>query len=173
MTDDAQRWGAELKRAMTRRNVSNADLADAIGFSTATIEHWRGGYTLPSYEGAIAASEYLTWSGLRTSIIALRSRECARCHRGFIAKSNKLALYCSRRCRQYKHVQKRNTKRGARLRERNGRRLAIWEDVGNRMCREWCPGGSEDNLCPDASCPIQQNELCSWPLADGILDRVA
>lgn len=169
----AKRLGAELKRAMTSRQKTVASLAADIGFSENTIEHWRGGRSLATYEGALAAAEVLGWSSLRTIIIEARSRDCERCGRSFIAKQNINSMYCSRRCRQYKHVAKRNGKRAVKRHERNGRLLAVWEDVGDRMCRVWCPGGSEDNVCPDGSCPIQMAELCPWPVADGTLRRAA
>ena len=169
----AQRWGNELRSVMRRRDISCAALGREIAFSGTTVEKWRLGESLPSYESAVAAAEYLHWGRLKSLIIELRTRACERCGRDFIGKQNANQRYCSKRCRQAGYDKARLEQRGIQRRERVGRLLAVWQDVGDRMCREWCPGGREDNLCPDASCPIQEQELCPWPATDGRLERVA
>lgn len=169
----AQKWGREFRRAVARRKTNCAAVARAIFQSDSAVQNWHAGHALPSYEPALAAAEELEWARLRSLIVELRTVKCLRCRRDFIAAQNLNARYCSARCRAYKHLATKYANRSRRRYQRVGRMLAIWEEVGDDMCREWCPGGAIDNVCPDASCPIQRKGLCPWPVAGGVLERVA
>lgn len=172
----AQEWGNELGRAMRKRKFTQVRLATDVYISRHTIRGWLIGRNLPDYETAIAISEVLGWNRLRSMIIEMRTRTCIRCGAAFIVKRMPDAVYCSTNCRTYKHWRKRSELRSAENKERVGRTLALWEAEGgirDRMCREWCAGGREDHLCPDASCPIQEAGKCPWPVARGLLEAIA
>lgn len=169
----AQRWSSELRKAMRVRGVTRWRLQERLSAGHGTVDRWHEGISLPSYEMALAASEVLDWQRLRSLIEELRTRTCGVCERTFVTKKALDANWCSPRCRSRRYWVKSNARKSAKNRERVGRLLALWEEVGDRMCRQWCPGGREDRLCPDATCPIQEAGFSPWPVSDGRLERVA
>jgi transcriptional regulator with XRE-family HTH domain len=169
----ARRWGVELRKAMKRRGLTEYALGKRLGAGNDTVGSWLRRDSLPTYEMALATAEALDRPDLALLIVELRTMTCERCGRDFITKKAPVARFCSMRCRSYRFEAKSNALKTAKLKERNGRMLAVYAETTDRMCRQWCPGGSEDHLCPDATCPIQEAKLCPWPVATGVLGRVA
>lgn len=157
----AQQFGRELDKAIKARGYRVGFVANGIGIKTETLASWRKGERLAQYALAMTAADFLMWPALGRLITKLRTYTCARCGREFINNHN-IGIYCSSRCRTYLHDLRKRRSRSDDLKVRTGRLLAVWQDVGDRMCREWCPN---DGLCPDASCPIQVGGLCPLPLA--------
>lgn len=163
-----RRFQTAFRRVMKTRGMTHVMLAHAVPCSESTVGDWSRGERIPEYELGLKAAEVLRSPLLARLIVELRTRQCLRCGRDFIVRKQLVGMYCSNRCRSTHHQQNRNARRSAERKERAGRELAIWRAVGDRVCREWCPTVHPDGqvgLCPDMECPIQQEGLCTLPVA--------
>lgn len=158
----AQRYGRALIREMAAQQRTNDWLAAQVMVSKSSVTNWRQGYALPEYASGLLVADALMSERLARLITSVRTMTCGRCEREFIAQKQLDARYCSERCRSATHWRAKNARKGERMREKVGSLLSLWEDVGERMCRQWCPNSG---LCPDATCPIQEAQLCPLPLA--------
>lgn len=52
-------FATNLKRLMREQNITNKELAAALGVSTVTVQHWRNGRWEPKMSAAIRLSKRL------------------------------------------------------------------------------------------------------------------
>ena len=169
----AQRWGAALAREMAAQKLRAADVAKITGVPAPTIANWLKGNSLPTPASAHRVADDLLAPALAALCDRLRPGTCADCGRAFLDASRRaIKTHCSTRCWNRQRWRRVRAQREADKPAKEAvthKRLALYMDVANRMCRQWCaPGG----LCPDATCPIQAAGLSPLPLAHDAL-RIA
>ncbi len=94
-------FAKQLRTAMTRRNVTRADVYRAIGTTSSSVKHWLDGSSYPDHAFVIAMAEYLHWPSLVTISIADRSGTCQAegCGRPTMGTRGPTPpRYCSDRC---------------------------------------------------------------------------
>jgi hypothetical protein len=162
-----QKVAAELQRALTTRGTSAYAAAKATGLGVSTVHGILRGKT-PRYTTAVKLAEHLHWERLATLALTERMRTCPTCGMEFMSAYEKVATYCSRRCRM--------TARQRRLREHGARQAVI---VNHRLAEyraaiaAHCRGCEPFGLCRDAACEIQKAGLSPFPLVEIERRRIA
>lgn len=95
----AQRFGAELTKAMRTRKVSNLRLAEATGATRSAIANWKVAGNLPRTDTALRLAEALDWPKLVEIAREGRSRPCERCGRSVVNEGGGQKRYCTTACR--------------------------------------------------------------------------
>lgn len=150
---------------MKAQGVTCATLGAAVGVTADAISKWRRGHDTPRFTHMVDAAEFLMSPRLLKMAQHVHAASCRACGREFI-KAAPQHLYCSPRCHGLFH-QRRRLGRKADISKLRLRRLPIYEEAVDGVCRQWCPN---DGYCPDATCPVQKLGLSPLPLA---VERVA
>jgi hypothetical protein len=95
----AARFGAELRRAMTKRGVGAKRLSAAIHTGTSAVAVWLAGDNLPRTDTAARLAETLEWPRLAAIARAGRTGHCVRCGRTFVNEGGAPKRYCRDECR--------------------------------------------------------------------------
>lgn len=148
-------FAAELRRAMTRRGISQSALADRIGYSRSNLAHVLHRGALPTPETAERLADALDWPILAVKAVQERSGTCALCDAPFVrAPRSPARRYCSDRCKRAAAARRvRDDTRVRVLTETRltKKRLTEHQQAVDRMCRTCEPEG----LCRDAECPLR------------------
>lgn len=93
-------FGAELKRAMTRRGGTIKAAAVACGITEANMHHYRRGRQWPSVDTAARMAEVLDAPALATLALSHRTRPCASCGTTFVDSGHggPIRRFCSTTC---------------------------------------------------------------------------
>lgn len=95
----AQRFGAELRKAMQVRKIGAPTLSKASGATTSGIGLWRAGANLPRLDTALRLAECLDWPQLGAIVRTARSQPCVRCRLPFVNEGGGPKRFCSPGCR--------------------------------------------------------------------------
>lgn len=180
--DAARRFGAELRRAMTRRHVGAKPLAAAAGVTQSAVGKWRMGDNLPTLSTALRLADALDAPALAAIVREARSGRCAACGAHYVHEGGAPRRYCSSRC-QVLGARSRSgvlaarreavmllrgelLRTGPARKQSIGKALTLLEDgrygVGlERRLDEHTDAvtamcrACTDGLCPDAACPLR------------------
>ncbi|MGH2465415.1 MAG: helix-turn-helix domain-containing protein [Candidatus Limnocylindrales bacterium] len=94
----AAKFGAELRRAMLKREVSQKVLARATGCAVSAVAMWKAGGNLPRLDTVVRLVDALDWPALMAIAREARSGHCQRCGREFINEGGSPKRYCSPEC---------------------------------------------------------------------------
>ena len=150
----AERFAAELRRAMQVRGVGRRRLAECMGMSSASlIAQWRSGNTLPRLDGTIELARVLKWPRLVELVRVARVRHCAwvECGREFVNEGGGPKRYCTDGCR-LADERVRNAQGDTRTRAARATREAdaLKSSVAS-MCRACEPQG----YCENSGCSLR------------------
>lgn len=95
----AARFGAELRRAMTERQIGQKRLADAVGCAPSAVAVWKAGDNLPRTDTAVRVADALGWPRLVEIAREGRSGLCTRCGKTFVNEGGSPKRFCSADCR--------------------------------------------------------------------------
>jgi hypothetical protein len=105
--ESAQRFGTQLKTAMSRRRMRPFHLYKATGggYSANQFHAWLTGAALPRLDTALRLAEALVWPALAEIAREARTSACERpgCGKVFFTEGGRTRKYCSPRCRQIVH----------------------------------------------------------------------
>lgn len=160
-------FSAELKRAMTIRGVTRADIYRPLGACSSLAKRWTTGEAFPDHGTVLAIADLLDWPHLVTLSLAARSGTCEACGAPTLAtRGPRPPRFCGARCIRRTRDRQLNARKrlqavGVVKRERDLLREAV-----AAMCR----GCEPEGLCRDAECALRP--VSPLPLASARL-RVA
>jgi len=157
----AERWGRALDVEMSRAGMTAIAVAREVGCDPGSVRAYRRRQRMPRYQTAIAIADLLMAPPLAALAAQLLTKRCDVCERPFVDNTNtKVKRRCSKACASTAEswlAQGRRSDRHA----LNSKRLNLYTETVDRVCREWCPN---DGICPDPSCPIQVAGLSPLPV---------
>ena len=164
-------FSAELRRAVTRRNATRADLYRHVGACSTSAKKWLDGTVYPDHGTVVALADLLHWPALVERSIADRSGTCEGCGRPTMAtRGSRPPRYCGDRCiRRLTDRQRRDAKRvqvvGVVARERDRLREAV-----DAFCRD-CTAG--ESICRDDECLLRPVSPLPWIPLSSVSRRAA
>lgn len=169
----AQRFAAELERALAARDVSANELCRTLGVGRTTLWHYRHARTLPRLEAAAALAGALDWPKLEALVRKARTRTCARpgCGRTFINDvGSEAKRYCEPACSAIVDSQKAAAARARRANRddsQQARRAHVQRlraavrfaderaTLRDAAIADMCAGCEPGGLCRMADCPLR------------------
>jgi len=150
----AMRFGAELTRAMRKREVGQKSLQDAAKVSRASIVEFRNGRNLPTTVVAQRLAESLRWPILATIVEEARTGACETCGAVIRLDTGTRRRYCSVSCRSVSTTlgrpKERQASAAARLDAVSG---AL--DAHRAAVAAMCAGCEPEGRCRDVECPLR------------------
>ena len=150
----AIRFGAELTRAMTKREVGQRSLMDAAKVSRASIVEFRHGRNLPTTPVAQRLAEALRWPSLATIVEEARAASCETCKAPIRLDTGTRRRYCSVACRSIANTlgrpKERQASAAARLDAVQG---AL--DAHRAAVAAMCAGCEPEGRCRTVECPLR------------------
>lgn len=141
-------FGAELRRALQARNVTQAALAASVGVSARQANFWCRGISFPYVATGLRIAEALSWPTLGMMVRRHRTVSCHACKRTIVSEgTGSPRRYCNDSCRriaQKKGIQVPATSAVARS-------LVIYRDAVEAMCVDCSPSG----VCREADCRLR------------------
>lgn len=148
----AERFGAELSRAMRTRKIGRRRLAELLHMQSASIvAHWRSGGGIPRVENAARVAEALDWPALLEIAQSVRELPCDQCGRMFVNEGGGPKRYCSEICRERKARARLLTGTPEKRADRAERALGDHRAAVEAMCRACEPEG----LCRRETCALR------------------
>jgi transcriptional regulator with XRE-family HTH domain len=170
---EAQRFGSELRRVMTRDHVQVKELARVLGVDKSMVSEYRTGRHLPRVAQAQRIADALMSPHLVEMVIQLRTMTCAECDRSFVRdqRGGNIRRFCSKGCadRNKKRIESVNAKRRTGRRyDAHKRRADKLQAAVDAMCRS-CAGLAG---CPDGDCDLRSvSPLPFVPVEDVAIPR--
>lgn len=154
----AKRFGAELRRAMTARNVGQRTLAEELGIGRTTICWYLRGEVLPRLARANTMAAALDWPRLALILKDARTVICRTCGSEFLNDGGGPARYCPGGTCQRVAEKKRQGVTADQRADVSERRLeevratlSVHEVVVAEICAECEPGG----VCHVSECRLR------------------
>lgn len=149
----ASLFGAELRKALQVRNVTQAGLALAVGKSARQVNFWCRGLSYPFLATGVRIAEALDWPRIAVMVRSHRTVHCRACRRPIVSEATgSPRRYCNSDCRRLA------VKKGVQevFADPVSRQLQVFQAAVGAMCAECEPTG----LCRDALCRLR----CVSPL---------
>lgn len=152
-------YAVEVRRALETRNVTQANLARAVGISPRQVWYWITARSLPYLESARKAADALDWPSLIQIVQAARTSKCRTCGRRIVSEtSNMSRRYCDETCRR---VGVKAGRQGTVPDARDGK-IALLQAGVDAMCQSCEP----TSICSDGACPLRN--VSPFPLRKGL-----
>lgn len=144
---------SELKRAMTRRQQTRADLVRATGSCTTLVKRWMVGEAYPDHPTVVTLADHLHWPALVERSLADRTGTCEACDAPtFVTRGTVKARFCGDRCRS----RTRDRLLRARTGEQERKVLRYRLEEHQAAVRAFCSGCTlGEGLCRDAACVLR------------------
>lgn len=165
-------YAAAVRFAMTRRRLTQKDIAAMAGVSRGTVSTWLARKYIPSPEVVARLAQGLDAPYLAEAATNERRRTCDLCGRTFEALNRRsVARFCSDGCRiRWWHVKRAEETHEARLDHlvllRNMvEEMTVQRDRTAAALDDHCRACEPDGVCRDAACAIQAAGISPLPLA--------